>query len=90
MLGRDGLARKAVREVRVELVHNGKRAGRAVSDEQVLRVWLHVGRDVGVAADSIGLWPRPAWVEVLCGPYPDGELSNPDDVASAEEWGGVG
>jgi hypothetical protein len=79
-----------VLEVRAELrllrsVHGGY-----VTDAQVASLFEVVG-DAGVCADALGLWPRPLWVEKVCGPYPANlELSNPDDVASVEEFGPLG
>lgn len=88
LMGRSARERAlAVRMIRAELtvVH-----GRYVDDLSLARLFSVVA-DVGVAADAIRMWPRPAWLEALLGPYPASlELSNPEDVASVEEFGPLG
>ena len=74
--------------VRAELV--SKPHGRYVTDVQVWAVMTRA-KSPGVAADAICMWPRPQWVEDVCGPYPASlELANPEDVASEQEWGPLG
>jgi hypothetical protein len=82
--------RPGVREVRAELHAMRRVHGRYVTDVQVASLFEVVG-DAGVCADALALWPRPLWVEKVCGPYPPSlELANPEDTASVEEWGAGG
>lgn len=88
MLGRTARERAStVRMIRAELtvVH-----GRYVDDLSLAKMFSIVG-DAGLVADAVRLWPRPAWVERLLGPYPASlELANPLDTADPGEWGGAG
>jgi hypothetical protein len=88
---RNGAQRSAqVREVRAELHALKSIHGKFVTDIQVAGLFAVVG-DAGVCADALALWPRPGWVEKVCGPYPPSlELANPEDSASIEEWGSGG
>lgn len=79
-----------IRLVRAELRAMRRVHGRYVSDPQVAALVAEVG-DAGVAADALVMFPRPAWVEVLCGPFPASlELASLEDVASVEEFGPLG
>lgn len=81
---------KAVRAVRAELLAMHRPHGRFLRDVQIARLVAIVG-DAGLAADAIAMWPRPLWVQDICGPYPDAlELANPEDVADVAEWGHCG
>jgi hypothetical protein len=87
MLSRLGTGRAQVRQVRAELDAQHRLHGRYVTDVQVQRLMFRTG-DAGLAADAISMWPRPGWVEAICGPYPPTlELANPEDVASVAEFG---
>jgi hypothetical protein len=87
VLSRLGTGRAQVRLFRAELDAAHRLHGRYVTDVQVQRLMFKV-RDVGLAADALAMWPRPEWVEGICGPYPPTlELANPEDVASVREFG---
>lgn len=79
-----------VLEVRRELHLMRSIHGGYVTDAQIAGLFQVVG-DAGVCADALALWPRPLWVEKVCGPYPPSlELANPEDVASVAEFGPLG
>lgn len=88
---RNGAAKSPeVLEVRAELRLLRSIHGKYVTDIQIAGLFAVVG-DAGVCADALALWPRPLWVERVCGPYPANlELSNPEDVATIDEWGASG
>lgn len=47
-----------------------------------------------LAMDALHMHPRPGWLVDIVGPHPfphnAGELLDPRDIATFNEWGGVG
>ena len=85
-------AAKIKRELQDRGLHHADR----LTDMDLHRLYekfsgLPVADRVGLAADALVQWPRPAWLVDLLGVYPlELELLNPGDVASREEWGSFG
>jgi hypothetical protein len=63
----------------------------ALTDDILFSVIERSG-DLGVASDAISMMPRPAWVELMIGPFPVAmiEMTGPDDRADTDEWGHAG
>lgn len=86
----DGTNRQQTDPIRTAREQMAASHRRWVTDLDIARL-VEVTGDPGLAADSIGMWPRPTWVEDLIGPFPASlELANPADVASVEEYGPLG
>lgn len=65
-----------------------RRKVRPPAAEAVLMV-VNVAHDWQQAVDVIAQWPRPEWVQAICGDYPvdacAAEMLHPDDRTHAED-----
>lgn len=66
---------------------------RALTDATLRRVIQHIGR-VDISVDALLMYPRPLWLVEIAGAHwitpSSHELDDARDIATPEEWGGLG